>query len=174
MSTPMAICSIVRKCPGPTSGRRRIPVFSSERKSGYGRTAGLPGIGLCGGVSVRPHCAACNRRIALLPFALVARCRLGFSYNGCCHLGIELELLAEVRSTATSQSPELGDLLLNGSSVRRPRAGLGCCATARKPRLSPTTGAATPPACALPPPPPVSSRSSTRCPQSARPPAAGP
>lgn len=165
MSTPMAICCRVRKCPGPTIGRRRIPVFSSERKSGYRRTAAAPGIGRCGGVSVRPHCAACNRRIALLPFALVARCRLGSWYNGCCHLGSELELLAEVRSTATSQSPELGDvLLIHGSSARRPRAGLGCCATARKPRRSPTTGAATRPACALPPPWPVFWRSSIRCP----------
>jgi hypothetical protein len=33
------------------------------------------------------------------------------SLNGCCHLSIELDFLPGIRSAATSQSPEPGDLL---------------------------------------------------------------
>jgi hypothetical protein len=47
------------------------------------------------------------------------RCQLGFSIqNGCCHLGIELNVSVSgnLRSAVTSQSPELGDGLVTSLS----------------------------------------------------------
>src|SRR5712692_7799049 len=79
----------------------------------------LPCLSFLGKVFVFP------RRLALLPFALFSGAVSSGaiwgpqSQIGCCHLGTELSrpVSGDARSTATSQSPELGDGLQKRNSI---------------------------------------------------------
>jgi hypothetical protein len=113
-----------------------------------------------------------NRRLALLPFALLwsglLRCQLVFSFS---YRALPSRrrtgrfCSSNVRSATTSQSPELGDLQkLNLSrllSLCRLLARSCYSATARTLRRSPTTDAEEPLAFS-PPPPPLASWHSCR------------